>query len=80
VLLGLKESNKLPTKPHFFTSLGEAEDGEVKEERGETKEGKGRANGVSLVEGDDSDDDDDEDEKLGLGLGLGLKLRLRIGY
>lgn len=78
MLLGLKESNKLPTKPHFVTSLGEAEDGEVNEERGgETKEGKGRANGVSLVEGDDSDDDD-EDEKLGLG--LGLKLRLIIGY
>jgi hypothetical protein len=69
LLLGLKDSNKLPTKPHFCTSPGEAEDGEVNEESGgETKEGKGRANGVSLVEGDDSDDD--EDENLGLGLGL----------
>lgn len=73
MLLGLKESNRLPTKPHLFTL--EVEDGEVNElERGgEIKEGKAKANGVSLGEGDDDEDED-------LGLGFGLKLRLRVGY
>jgi len=68
MLLWLKESKRLPTKPHFFTSpAAEAEDGVVNGEReGEIKDGKEEANGVSLVEVDDNDDD----ENLGLGLDL----------
>lgn len=75
MLFGLKESNRLPTKPHFCTSFGEAEDGEVNGESvGEMKEGNGKANGVSLVEGDDNDEDDE-----GENFEVGLQLRLRKG-
>ena len=56
-----------------FSSLGEAEDGEDKEERGEAaKEGNGQVNAGSLVgrEGGDGVER----------LGLGLRLRLGIVY
>ena len=76
-----KGSSTVPPTLHF--SVGEAEDGEDKEEKAggggeEIKEDNVVlvVNGWSSLVEEDENEDDDEDEKLGLGLGLRLRLSI----